>query len=205
MADSILSWRTTASVAWADGRGATDDTPISTDPVHPDSSILQIEIMYALRRPELIRFLIRFGVDATEAEDIAQESFLRAFREAKQNKHPDNLLGWVTTCAKNLAIDRWHRGQREMLVPARLWEMWKKTLPTPDSTPGKSYTMERRLWLIEALTSLDVTEQQCMVLRSEGATFREIATALNVPLRHAVYLTGKAVQKLRSSLQDISS
>ncbi len=204
MAGSTLSWQTATSASWVDSQIATGKAAPSVDA--PDLYALEIETLYAIRRPELIRFLIRFGVDAAEAEDIAQESFLRAFREAKRGKHPDNLPAWVTTCAKNLAIDRMHKSRREMLVSSSLWEEWKKQLPTPGTTlEGRFYEMERKLWLLEALASLEAGERQCMVLRSEGATFREIAMSLEIPLRHAVYLTSKAVQRLRSGLKDISS
>ncbi len=197
MADGTLPWRTTYP--------ATREA-FGVEGKSGDLSSAELETLYLIRRPELIRFLVRFGVDVIEAEDIAQEVFLRAFREARHNRHPGNLLAWLTACAKNLAIDRWHKMQKERLVSAEMWQEWSKTLPRPDSIrEGGSYSIERKLWLIEALASLDGTEQQCMVMRSEGATFREIAAALQVPLRHAVYLTTTAVQKLRRVLKDFSA
>ena len=53
----------------------------------------ELEALYLIRRPEMIRFLIRFGVDVIEAEDTTQEVFLDAFDESKTQKRPDNLLG----------------------------------------------------------------------------------------------------------------
>ena len=119
MAGSILSWQITA--------------PATADAIRPGSdseglSGAELETLYLIRRPEMIRFLIHYGVDVIEAEDITHEVFLNAFDESQTQKRPDNLFRWVLVCARNLAIDRHHRAKKETLATKELWKYWEETL-----------------------------------------------------------------------------
>lgn len=51
---------------------------------------------------------VSFG-DRTEAQDIAQEAFLRALRRWDRIVAYDDPVGWVRRVAWNLAISRWRR------------------------------------------------------------------------------------------------
>lgn len=199
MAGSILSWRTLAS-----GTRVDEQVPSAVAAGNGDeqSHAKELETLYLIRRPEMIRFLVRFGVDAVEAEDITQEVFLNAFDGPKNQKRPENLFHWTLTCARNLAITRYKRGRREMLAPSERWKNWEKTLPEDCIGPeGCLYRKECELHLSRAVAQLTPIEQQCIVLRSRGVTFRDIATALNVPMQTAVYTTDSAVKKLQRKLQ----
>jgi DNA-directed RNA polymerase specialized sigma24 family protein len=60
---------------------------------------------------------------------------------------------------------------------------------------------ERRTRVAQALDALTAAEQRCLVQRSQGTPFREIANDLNVPLQRAVYLTSVAIKKVQSQLE----
>ncbi len=199
MASSILSWRTLAPSTCVEVQvsGA-----VATADGDEQSHTKELETLYLIRRPEMIRFLVRFGVDAVEAEDITQEVFLNAFDGSKNQKRPENLFHWTLKCARNLAITRYKRGKRELLAPSARWKNWEKTLPEDCIGPeGCLYRKECELHLARAVAQLNPIEQQCLVLRSRGVTFREIATALNIPMQTAVYTTDTAVKKLQRKLQ----
>ncbi len=199
MAGSILSWQTMASAPCID-----EQVPSAVvagyeqEPGHTK----ELETLYLIRRPEMIRFLVKFGVDAVEAEDITQEVFLNAFDGPKNRKRPENLFHWTMTCARNLAINRYQRGKREILAPAERWKNWEKTLADDSTGPDVCvYQKECELRLARAVSQLTPVEQQCLVLRSRSVTFREIAIALNVSMQSAVYTTDIAIQKLQRKMQ----
>jgi RNA polymerase sigma factor (sigma-70 family) len=155
----------------------------------------------ATRRHELIRFLVSFGVSSCEAEDISQEAFLRVFNPSPGAERPRNLFRWLLACAKNLAINRYRRNSRETTVPEHAWKQWENALTdSAESIELQLQEEERRARIARALDALSAAEQQCLVLRSQGAPFREIATGLDVPLRRAVYLTSIAIRKVQSQL-----
>ena len=55
----------------------------------------------------------RCGGDRALAEDVTQETWLRAVRDWRRGGVPDNPLGWLTTVARNLILN--HLRRREML------------------------------------------------------------------------------------------
>lgn len=69
------------------------------------------------QRP-LFRFLGGFGLSQAVAEELAQESFLRAFRSlASYDDTRASFASWLFTIAKHLAIDAVARGRREVALP----------------------------------------------------------------------------------------
>jgi RNA polymerase sigma-70 factor (ECF subfamily) len=55
----------------------------------------------------------RCGGQRELAEDVTQETWLRAVRDWRRNGAPDNPLGWLTTVARNLILN--HLRKREAL------------------------------------------------------------------------------------------
>ena len=49
-----------------------------------------------------------------DADEITNETFLKAFNKREMIKYPDKLVGWLYTTAKHLAIDRLRAKQREV-------------------------------------------------------------------------------------------
>ncbi len=167
----------------------------------PDASLLELETIYVLRRREMIRFLIHYGVDLVEAEDITQEVFLNVLKTPERKRVSDHIFRWLLVCAKNMAFNRHKKERREVLAPSALWRRWEETIG--DGVPGADIEVqEQERWqrFYQALSQLDAADQQCILLRCQGRTFREIGLALNVPLRSAIYTTSMALQKMQSIL-----
>ncbi len=62
-------------------------------------------VLLRYERP-LFRFLARFGFEAAAREDLAQETFLRAFRALSSfDPARGSLASWLFTIARNLAAD----------------------------------------------------------------------------------------------------
>lgn len=194
MSGTILSWRTPTTGASTDSAGAKTETE--------GLSCAELETLYQIRRPDVIRFLIRFGVDAVEAEDITQQVFLNVFDQSQ--KRPDNLFRWAIICARNLAVNRYIRGKREILAPTESWAFWKDTLVDERENPeARFFEQERYLRLVRVFAELTPVEQQCLVMRSRGITFRETARALDLTIHSAIYTTEAAIKKLQSKLQTV--
>jgi RNA polymerase sigma-70 factor (ECF subfamily) len=194
---------TTAAVAFTEGISDMRDSAATQVPAfHSDSATLDLETVYRIRRPDVIRHLASFGVDLVDAEDITQEVFLQMLGSAGRQKQPDNLFHWALTCARNLAIDRFRRRRKELPAPAALWKQWEDTLP--DSAASAEVYMNEKdsqLQLARAMAQLSALEQQCLVFRSRGVTFRQMALALDLSMQSAVYTTDVAIQKLQRKLK----
>lgn len=107
------------------------------------------------------------------AEDIAQEAFLRAYRDWSRVESMDSPDGWVRRVAMNLARSRWRRLKAEMAARSRL------SPPTdfspPDGPPIEFWDEVRRLPRRQAeavslryIEDLTVTEISQILQVAEG-------------------------------------
>ncbi len=69
-------------------------------------------------------FQIAYGVlgNAADAEDVAQETFLQAYRKFGFLRAADKFRAWVNRIAFRLALNR-QRGQRRRMVRDRAWHV----------------------------------------------------------------------------------
>lgn len=161
----------------------------------------ELEAIFAVRRPDFIRFLARLGVDAVDAEDITQDIFLRMFDTSKTAKYPDRPYEWLLSCARNLALKHFRKRSREVQVIDCVWKKWERVINDPAcNTEAQCVAKEDLKRWKEAISTLDAESQQCVLLRCEGVTFREIGAILNLPLRRVVYLTNIALTELQAKL-----
>jgi RNA polymerase sigma-70 factor (ECF subfamily) len=91
----------------------------------------------------IFRFLGGFGLEQAAAEELAQEAFLRAFRNlAGYDAAKAKFSSWLFTIAKHLAINERARGSRSALH-ADVADM-NETLPTGDSPTGAHAAIEAK-------------------------------------------------------------
>ncbi|MBN8231793.1 sigma-70 family RNA polymerase sigma factor [Corallococcus macrosporus] len=93
--------------------------------------------LYRRTRPLVARLVAGFGtLDPDEAEDILQESYVRAFRGLSQLKSPGAFTPWLLTIARNRARTRLER--RSLLQ--RMEE--ERVDPTPETVPALPPTLQ---------------------------------------------------------------
>ncbi|MCB9156717.1 MAG: RNA polymerase sigma factor [Caldilineaceae bacterium] len=97
--------------------------------------------------------------DADEAEDVAQEAFIRAYGALDSVKAGHPLRPWLLQIAKNLAHNR-RRSARRYLAALQRW--WTTQPPPATSTSPNSADAEL-LW--RAIRRLSVADQEILYLR----------------------------------------
>ena len=121
--------------------------------------------------------LYRMVGNRADAQDLAQEVFLKGFQRRHQLRDPDRALPWLLRIAANAAIDF----QRARAV-ARLPEAWNQELepgPLAPSPEQQLVLQEREERLHQALRVLSPKERAAIVLRElEGLSGPEVARAL---------------------------
>ncbi len=118
------------------------------------------------------RFLRRLLGDATAAEDVAQETFLRVYRRLPSYAFQARFSTWVFQVARNAGIDELRARERH----ARLAE---RVPPVPASTSGAAVA---RAEIGAALDSLPVDQREALLLVEVlGLRYAEAAMVLGVP------------------------
>jgi RNA polymerase sigma-70 factor (ECF subfamily) len=137
-----------------------------------------------------------------EAEDLAQEAFLRLYTSLRNGQAFGNVRSWIFRVAHNLAIDHLRKmSHSEQAVP----EVWQASDERPDQAPNAEQRLleqERRQRLHRAMMRLSPQERYCLDLRAEGLAYREIAEVLGVSISSVNTFLSRGVKKIAGELHD---
>jgi len=135
--------------------------------------------------------------DVTEAEDLVQETYVRAASAASRPDADSNLKGWLFVIMRNAWLNQLrHKNSGPRFVELELIE------PEAQETPHIVYLRKlERKQVREAIESLPHAYREIVVLRDiEGFTYQEIATVLDCPAGTVMSRLGRARGKLRKLL-----
>jgi RNA polymerase sigma-70 factor, ECF subfamily len=158
----------------------------------------------------LFRLAFRMTGNQQDAEDVVQESFLRAYRQLGKFDDRASFGTWLYRIVTNCSLDlvRARKRRSEHLAPAEdSAEDPMQNLPAHDPTPERSaLSGELRERVEEAMKELSETERAAFVLRHyEGMRIEEVSRILECQPGAAKHSVFRAVQKLRRALEPIVS
>lgn len=153
------------------------------------------EIFTRLRMP-VYRYVLSIVADPAEAEDVAQEAFLRLYTVVRGGGRVENVPAWVFRTAHNLAVDRVRTLERRHACDIESLDELTETGGEAASVETDLAEKERREAVRSALAALSPQERRCVDLRSEGLRYREIADVLGVSLSTVQTFLTRALRKL---------
>lgn len=161
----------------------------------------------------LFRLAFRMTGNQQDAEDVVQESFLRAYKQLAKFDERASFGTWLYRIAANCSLDlvRSRKRRSEHLAPpadsGSEVEDPVVSLPSPGPTPERvALSGEIRERVAEALRDLSPTERTAFVLRHfEGMCMEEVSRVLDCQPGAAKHSVFRAVQKLRRALEPIAS
>lgn len=144
----------------------------------------------------LRRLASRLVADEDLAEEVVQETMALALEHPPQE--PDRIRGWLRRVARNLFHEKLRQGAGRR---AR-----ERSVARTEETPGMDELTERvhlQRRIADALLGLDEPSRRVLLLRFyEDVPPREIARRLDVPVTTVKSRIQRALQKLRSRLDD---
>jgi len=158
----------------------------------------------------LYRTALRLTHDRVEADDLVQETWLRALQHFDQFDPGSNCRAWLVTILRNAFLNRLRRRGRERLESDMTGERGDSA-PFEDSAIERSTPEEEFFQTVfhgdveRALKSLSPAFQQVIVLADlEGFTYKEIAQVLHCPIGTVMSRLSRARQLLRTELQTLA-
>jgi len=113
-----------------------------------------------------------------DAEDVAQEALLRAYRRFERLRDRGRFRAWLVRIAFRLAIDRLRSSQRREVRET----LWSETSPRP-STEDLAARSEFQAHLDRALEELPEKHRLVLLLGAiEGHSLEEVAEILSLPV-----------------------
>lgn len=192
-----------------ESRSASTDSDIATEtaaqPVTEDFAqgvIAQLDSLY--------RTALRLTHNPQEAEDLVQETMLKAFRFSKQYQPGTNLRAWLFRILNTSAINRYRKlathptpaslpEGEEFYLYNRIRDLSGQELTTATEDEVLSHYLDEDVH--RALNDLPINFRMPVILADiEGMTYKEIAEALQIPIGTVMSRISRARRQLQQSL-----
>lgn len=157
---------------------------------------------------ELFGYAMSLTRSKSDAEDLVQETYLRASRAHTRLAPGSKVRSWLYTILRNTFFNQIRR-RRSGPPIVDLDDESGHVTPVADESavdPLTSYlTAERKRDVRQAIDSLPDTFREVIVLREfQDLSYQEIAEVLQCPVGTVMSRLGRARDKLRETLQHLS-
>lgn len=140
-------------------------------------------------------FAYRFTGDLSAAEELLQETFVRAFIGRRHYKKGTNFKGWVYAIMRNTYTTRYKRGQ--------LWHKITATRHAPlidtarvAENEGPACLTHAEVW--RAFGALPQNMRQVFLMHYRGFKYQEIANLLQLPIgtvKNRIHMARQSLQR----------
>jgi RNA polymerase sigma-70 factor, ECF subfamily len=155
---------------------------------------------YAATARRVIHGVYAFCGDLTEAQDLAQEAYARAWQRWSRVSTYDNPEAWVRNVAWRLAANRWRRLRRWPRTRARLAASVGASVTGSVSAAGPT---PDRVAVIAALRRLPPAQRRVVVLHYVyDLPVADVATSAEMPEGTVKVYLARARARLATLLQD---
>jgi len=138
-----------------------------------DENRLDLEAIFELQYERVARVIARVLRDPARAEELAVEVFLKWSRNPKAQG--DNAQAWLYRVAVRAGLDEFRRESRRTRREQLLGFGWLP--PTPEEIHASKQDQERVRAVLAAIPSRDA---ELLILRSDGLSYDEVASALRL-------------------------
>lgn len=172
-------------------------------------NLAAFETLYERYRVPIYAFLVRQCIRPDNAEELAQDVFMKVIRAAASFGHASKFSTWIFAIARNQAVDAFrkgkHRNHASLDQPAR-----EDGPALMERIPGKSRDPERdttstrlRGALEQAISKLPEEQREVFLLREfSGLRFAEISEVVGAKEGTVKSRMRYALESLRHQLSD---
>ena len=148
--------------------------------------------LYGLTRGAVYALALSLLRDAHEAQDVAQDVYVKVWESAPTYRPQGSPMAWLLTVARNLARSRLRQSGRQIELDEEAW----------NAIPAAVPDVEERQFLRGALARLGTEEREIVLLHAvTGLKHREIAQLLELPLSTVLSKYHRGLKKLRAQMK----
>lgn len=150
--------------------------------------------LYRRTRAAVYGLALSYLKNGAEAEDVAQDTFVKVWAAAPSYRPQGKPMAWLLTIARNLALGRLRTAARIQDLSEAQWSAF--------SIESDSLTADDRTVLAAALGRLSDEERHIVVLHAVcGLKHREIAQFLGLALSTVLSKYHRSLKKLKTILE----
>ncbi len=152
------------------------------------------EVIYEATKTKVYYTILTIVKDPSMAEDIMQDTYLKMLDSIKKYKNKNQFQAWLTTIARNLAINTFNKRKKEVYVDEDV---------NPNIFGSVEDQSEKAAYLREIMRDLSHEEQEVVIRHVIlGEKHKTIAKALNKPLGTITWMYQNALKKIRTKAGD---
>lgn len=150
--------------------------------------------MFTEAKDDVYRYLLTLGVHPPEAQEGAQEVFLRLYAALKKGEEIQNPRAWIFRVAHNLGLKiRSRHGVQSSYDADEAFQI-AGTEPDPEQS---LIDRERSRRFHEAVGHLSEQQRRCLFLRLEGLRYPEIGQVLGISGSAVGEFLRRAIKQLK--------
>lgn len=150
-----------------------------------DGDLEAFEELVLLFDKKIYNYCYRMTNDPTDAEDLAQEVFIKVYRNLNTFRKDSRFSTWIYRIAHNTCIDR-HRMKRLKIVPLNPGNDYPRSedIPSPMPLPEEEViSKEGYNFIKECITELKPEYRSAIILRDiQNYSYKEISEILDIPI-----------------------
>lgn len=161
------------------------------------------EAVVAAHHAEIRRYLLRISARPSDADDLSQETFLRAFRAHGSLAPGANVRAWLFTIATNLCRNHFRAQARRR----RAYQAAAQDRPETDASwpEGEAVMGEARARVEAVMAGLPLRQRLAFIMRKmHDLDYAAIGASLDCSGETARAHLFQAVKKIRRGLDDLS-
>lgn len=152
---------------------------------------------------ELLRFAYKLTTDREEANDLLQETSLKALDNEDKYTPDTNFKGWMYTIMRNIFINNYRKSLREVDMTDSTYNLYAQTM-TEGEEGNQFETIYDLKELYKVINAVPEDLKKPFMMFVAGFKYREIAEKMDLPvgtIKSRLFLIRK---RLQQDLKDFS-
>ena len=154
------------------------------------------EALIALQS-DLLGFAYKLTADKHDAEDLLQETMLKALDNKEKFVHAQNFKGWMYTIMRNLFINNYRRVTREMSMMDDSYSIGRQNLLEVEDGERFEYAYDLKE-LHKVINAVPESMRKPFLMYVAGFKYNEIAEKMGLPIgtiKSRLFFVRKRLQK----------
>ncbi len=140
-------------------------------------------------------FALKLTKDKEDAEDLLQDTFLRAYKNKEKFRIGTNMKAWLYTIMKNIFISKYYRSMSSVTRKSSYQDVMLYKNTSMQNAALSDFALED---IHKALKELDDKQRTVVLLYHKGFHYHEIAQQENLPIgtvKNRIHMARKALKK----------